>query len=139
MRLWSKLCITLGLACLPASAFAASPIEGSWYTQGKRAIVTIQPCGANMCGKITRFIEQPKDGVTTDVNNPDPVQRKRKLLGLPILTGFTADGSKWRGRIYDPESGKTYRSVVTRGKNNALSVEGCIAMFCQKQTWTAVK
>ncbi|MFY8195787.1 MAG: DUF2147 domain-containing protein, partial [Novosphingobium sp.] len=74
-----------------------------------------------------------------DVNNPDPALRKRKLVGLPILTGFVADGNKWRGKIYDPESGRTYRSIVTAGKNGTLSVEGCIAMFCQAQTWTAAK
>jgi uncharacterized protein (DUF2147 family) len=120
-------------------AHASEAIQGQWYTKGKRAVVTIAPCGKNMCGRLTRFIEQPKNGVTTDVNNPDANLRKRKLVGLPILTGFVADGKKWRGKIYDPESGKTYRSIVTAGKNGTLSVEGCIAMFCQAQTWTMAK
>lgn len=120
-----------------APALASESIMGQWYTQGKRAVVTIAPCGQAICGRLTRFIEKPRDGVTTDVNNPDPVLRKRKLVGLPILTGFVADGKKWRGKIYDPESGKTYRSIVTAAKNGTLSVEGCIAMFCQAQTWTA--
>lgn len=123
----------------PGTALASESIQGQWYTKGKRAVVTIAPCGQTMCGRLTRFIEQPKNGVTTDVNNPEPELRKRKLVGLPILTGFVADGKKWRGKIYDPESGKTYRSIVTAGKNGTLSVEGCIAMFCQAQTWTAAK
>ena len=128
---------SLTLAASPA--MAAESIQGHWYTKGKRAVVTIAPCGQSICGRLTRFIEQPRDGVTTDVNNPDPALRKRKLVGLPILTGFVADGKKWRGKIYDPESGKTYRSIVTPEKNGTLSVEGCIAMFCQAQTWTAAK
>ncbi len=128
-----------GLLAVAMPAHASEPIQGQWYTKGKRAVVTIAPCGKNMCGRLTRFIEQPKNGVTTDVNNPEPELRKRKLIGLPILTGFVADGKKWRGKIYDPESGKTYRSVVTAAKNGTLSVEGCIAVFCQAQTWTPAK
>jgi uncharacterized protein (DUF2147 family) len=122
-----------------SAANAAEPIQGQWYTKGKRAVVTIAPCGEAVCGRLTRFIEQPANGVTTDVNNPDPAMRKRKLVGLPVLSGFTPDGKKWRGKIYDPESGKTYRSVLTKAKNGSLIVEGCIAMFCQAQTWTPVK
>ncbi|WP_152414604.1 DUF2147 domain-containing protein [Blastomonas sp. AAP53] len=131
--------LAAGLLAGAAPVQASASIQGQWYTKGKRAVVTIAPCGANMCGRITRFIEQPKDGVTTDVNNPDPVLKKRKLVGLPILTGFVADGNKWRGKIYDPESGKTYRSIVGPGKSGTLSVEGCIAMFCQEQVWTPAK
>jgi uncharacterized protein (DUF2147 family) len=92
-----------------------------------------------MCGKITRLVEAPKSGATTDVRNPDPVLKKRKLVGLPILTDFSADGKKWRGKIYDPNTGKTYRSIVSLGTNGTLNVEGCVAMFCQTQTWTKAK
>ena len=140
MRLLASATIlAAGLLASAVPAVASAPIQGQWYTKGKRAVVTIAPCGNTMCGRITRFIEQPKNGVTTDVNNPDPALQKRKLVGLPILSGFVADGNKWRGKIYDPESGKTYRSIVTPGKGGTLSVEGCIAMFCQAQTWTPAK
>lgn len=140
MRLIASVAILSATAlALATPARAAESVTGQWYTKGKRAVVTIAPCGKNLCGKITRFIEQPKNGVTTDVNNPDPALKNRKLLGLPILSGFVQDGRKWRGKIYDPESGKTYRSILTPGKAGSLSVEGCIAMFCQAQSWTEVK
>lgn len=122
-----------------APVYAAENITGPWYTKDKRALVTIAPCGKALCGKITRLIEQPKSGATTDVNNPDPVLKKRKLVGLPILSGFVADGGKWRGKIYDPNTGKTYRSIVSTTKGGTLNVEGCIAMFCQTQVWTPAK
>ncbi len=131
--------LAASLLAAAAPAAASTPIQGQWYTKGKRAIVTIAPCGQTMCGRLTRFIEQPKNGVTTDVNNPEPALQKRKLIGLPILSGFVAEGAKWRGKIYDPESGKTYRSIVSAGKGGTLNVEGCIAMFCQTQTWTPAK
>ncbi|MFN3819591.1 DUF2147 domain-containing protein [Blastomonas sp.] len=126
----------LGMA---APAHAAQSITGSWYTVGKRALVTIAPCGKVLCGRISRLIEPTKSGVTTDVNNPDPALKTRKLVGLPILSDFVADGDKWRGKIYDPNTGKTYRSIVSPAKGGTLKVEGCIAMFCQTQTWTAAK
>lgn len=140
MRLLAFVGIMMASAMtLTVPAQAAESIQGQWYTKGKRAVVTIAPCGQTMCGKLTRFIEPPAGGVTTDVNNPDPALKKRKLVGLPILSGFVSDGKKWRGKIYDPESGKTYRSIVSLGKSGTLSVEGCIAMFCQAQTWTQAK
>ena len=42
------------------------------------------------------------------------------------------------GRIYDPKSGKTYRSVLERD-GAALTVKGCIAIFCKTQTWTRAR
>jgi len=130
-------CAILTFTAVPA--FAAAPITGSWYTDGKRAIVNVAPCGTKLCGKITRFIEKPKDNVTTDVNNPDPQMRKRKLIGLPVLSEFSEDGTQWRGQIYDPEHGKTYRSVVYKAANGNLIVKGCIGPFCKSQTWTAAR
>lgn len=122
----------------PGPAFAADAITGRWYTKDKRALVTIAPCGATLCGKISRLLEPTRSGVTTDVNNPVPALKKRKLVGLPILSDFIADGDKWRGKIYDPNTGKTYRSIVTAA-GGKLNVEGCVAMFCQTQVWTEAK
>ncbi|WP_371815480.1 DUF2147 domain-containing protein [Erythrobacter sp. JK5] len=70
-----------------------------------------------------------------DINNPDPRLKQRKLLGLPVLFGFTEEAALWRGRIYDPKSGKSYRSVVRRTGANTLEVKGCIGPFCQTQVW----
>lgn len=131
--------LAAGLISFANPAYAAERITGSWYTKDKRALVVIAPCGKALCGKITKLIELPKSGASTDVNNPDPVLRKRKLVGLPILSDFVVDGEKWRGKIYDPNTGKTYRSIVSAGKSGSLNVEGCVSVFCQTQTWTATK
>ena len=37
---------------------------------------------------------------------------------------------------YDPKSGKTYASKLRVASDGTLKVSGCIAMFCQTQTWT---
>jgi uncharacterized protein (DUF2147 family) len=55
------------------------------------------------------------------------------------LTGFTPDDDIWRGKVYDPKTGKTYRSEVSLQSANKLKMKGCIAFFCQGQDWTRAK
>jgi uncharacterized protein (DUF2147 family) len=122
---------------MPAAAAAPAPsVEGRWVTQARDAIVEIAPCGASLCGRIVKFLKTPPGGVDQrDVRNPDEKLRGRKLLGLSILSGFSRAGDEWRGRIYDPKSGKDYRSVLaTRG--GRLIVKGCLGPFCKSQSWT---
>lgn len=125
--------LALGFA---TAADAAPPIEGKWVTEDRDAVVTIGPCGSTVCGRVTRFLTPPPDGVNQrDVNNPDPAKRARKLLGLPVLTSLREEQDLWRGRIYDPKSGKDYRSVIRRKNASTLEVKGCIGPFCQTQIW----
>ncbi|MEN8676918.1 MAG: DUF2147 domain-containing protein [Alteriqipengyuania sp.] len=127
----------VAIAALAVPALAADPISGRWVTQEKNAIVTIGQCGSSVCGKISKFLETPPDGANQrDVNNPDKNLRSRKLMGLPVLTDLREDGDLWRGDIYDPEAGKTYRSVIRRKGANRLEVKGCVGPFCQTQIWT---
>ena len=126
--------VAMALA-VPASA--ANPITGRWITEDRDAVITIAPCGASLCGKISKFLVAPPQGVDQrDINNPDKAKRSRKLLGTPVLTSFSEDGDLWRGRIYDPKSGKDYRSVIRRTSASKLEVQGCIGPFCQTQNWT---
>ena len=44
-----------------------------------------------------------------NINNPNESLRKRDVVGIELLTNFTYDdGAYTDGKIYDPESGKTY-------------------------------
>ncbi|RZM31920.1 MAG: DUF2147 domain-containing protein [Sphingomonas sp.] len=122
-----------------ASADAATPIAGMWMTEEKTAIVTVGPCGSNVCGRLTTLLKQPPSGPPVDSNNPDPALRRRPLEGLVILSGFADKGDDWRGKIYDPKSGKTYKSILKRESDGTLKVQGCIAFFCRTQRWTPVR
>ena len=127
---------SLAALLLASPALAADPVQGRWITEEKDAVITIAPCGAKLCGRITKFLVAPPQGLDQrDVNNKDASKRSRKLLGMPVLTGFVEDGDEWRGTIYDPKSGKTYRSILQRKGSNQLTVKGCLGPFCQAQTW----
>ncbi len=126
-------------SAVPAAAHAASPIMGQWLTLDDKAIVTISPCGKYMCGNISKILKPRPDGRGVDYNNPNPALRDRKVLGLPVLLNFADTGKDWRGKIYSPEEGKEYRSILTRLPNGNLQVQGCILFFCQKQVWHPVR
>ncbi len=126
--------MSIALAALILAA-PASAYEGDWLTEDRKGIVTIARCGAALCGRLTRILVPAP--VTTDVNNPDPKLRARPLRGLPLITGFVWKDGGWQGgRIYDPESGRTYKSKLALNRDGTLKVSGCIAFICQSQRWS---
>jgi uncharacterized protein (DUF2147 family) len=116
---------------------AAASINGRYKTKEKDAVIEFAPCGSFICGRISKYLKTPPNGVDQkDINNPDKKLRSRKLLGTAIIYGLKEDGEKWRGTIYDPRNGKSYRSVVYLQKSGNLSVQGCLGPICQTQIWT---
>jgi len=118
-----------------APAFAADAAEGEWLTQAGTAKVRIGPCATRperMCGLVS-WMKTPRN----DTSNPDASLRNRPILGMALIRNFKTSGpGKWTGgKIYDPESGKTYDSKMSVNANGTLKVEGCILMVCQAQTW----
>jgi uncharacterized protein (DUF2147 family) len=101
----------------PATVAAAaasdpnSPI-GVWATEENKGNVRIEECGANLCGY--------------SVNT-----------GARILINMKPQGSKWTGRIHDPDSGRNYDSTIALKSTDTLKVQGCAfgGMFCGGQTW----
>ena len=121
------------VACAGA-AQAAAPITGRWLTDDGKAIVTIAQCGAVVCGRITRILAATPNGPPIDSRNPDSSLRRRPVQGIEVLSGFTDQGGDWRGRIYDPEAGKWYKSILVR-EPGGLKAQGCILFFCRAQHW----
>ena len=45
------------------------------------------------------------------------------------MSGFRYDDGVWRGgRIYDPESGKTYKAIIRLGDDGRLKLRGYIGI-----------
>lgn len=129
--------VVLGAAAalVAVPALAATPIAGRYVTEDGSGVIEIGRCGATVCGRLVRILKSEPNAPKTDVNNSDAALRSRPILGMPILTGFTDAGKDWRGRIYDPRNGKSYKSIVSKNGDGTLKVQGCIAFICQTQQW----
>lgn len=129
------------LALLAGPAFADGPV-GEWLTEKGDARVRIEPCpdrADRLCGTIT-WAERPPDapaGPPLDASNTDPALRSRPIVGLPLLAGFAAEGTgAWGGgTIYDPRSGRTYKSKMRLTSVDRLDVSGCVLFVCLGETW----
>ncbi len=127
-----------GAVAMATPAIAAAPsVAGNWLTEGGKAIVQVAPCGAALCGRIVRIVKPDPGKPLNDANNPDKALRSRPILGIAILSGFTPNSDRWKGQIYDPQSGRTYRSELSR-EGNTLKVKGCFGPFCRTQEWAKV-
>ena len=102
-------------------AVAAAPVHapttplGVWNTEKNGGMVRIEQCGQNLCG----------NGVPN---------------GEKILVNMKPSGTKWTGRIHDPDSGKVYDSSIAMKGPNTLRVQGCVfgGIFCGGQIWNRV-
>lgn len=142
---WIAGLVAIGLAAgLSARAHAApGQVLGDWLTAGAGGKVRMAACPdqpQRLCGTLV-WLKQPngEDGTPIrDGPNPDAALRTRPLLGIAIVHDFRADGpGRWTdGRIYDPNSGRTYRSKMRLDADGTLKVEGCVPVVCIGQTWT---
>ena len=127
-----------------AVAQKLSPV-GTWTNSEKKATFEIYQCGAKLCGKIVSILE-PNDAngkPKTDSENPNAKLRSRPRLGMVFMEGFVYDAdNKWDdGKIYDPESGKTYSCYMKMESANQMEVKGYIgfSLIGRSQAWTRVK
>lgn len=113
-----------------AGVAAADPVEGIWQTEaddGAFAHVVMAPCGGAICGTISRTFNSAGE-------------YKSENIGKPLVWNMVAEGpGKYGdGKIWQPSTGKTYRSKMALN-GNVLQVSGCFGPICKKQTWRRVK
>ncbi len=113
-------------------------ILGIWYNEEKDAKIKVYKENGEFFGKIVWH--KTGEGISAyDENNPEPDLRKRKKVGLVILTDFEFDDGQWDdGEIYDPKSGKTYSCVIKLQKDGSIHVRGYIGISLLGRTtqWT---
>ena len=119
---------------MPAQAAPAS-IAGEWKADDGRSVLQFSECGAAMCGKISQILVAQPAGGARDANNPDQSKRDRKLAGLRIFWDLSADGTKYKGKGYDPDEGRYFDAQVWRS-GNQLKVKGCVLLFCRTASFT---
>jgi len=115
-------------------------IDGTWLSGDGDGWIDVSATAAGLSGVIEGSPNAAEDRPDTDEKNPDPALRNRPLIGLQLFEGFEYDGNgRWRGgTIYDPNSGKTYRCIVTYVDHNTLKVRGYIgvSLLGRTETWT---
>lgn len=107
----------------------ADRIVGTWFSENKDLKVEIFKKNEKFYGKVVWFICDPKTPNMEDfkdTENPDPKLRSRPWLGMQVVDNLTFNGKDtWgNGTIYDPNSGRTYDSVVRLKDANTLIVRG---------------
>ena len=135
----------VGLSMLAAASVQADA-RGLWSTEDNQGRVEISQCGSSLCGNLV-WLEDALDQQgrpRRDARNPDESLRDRPLGGLRILWDMqpSGDGRTWKdGRVYDPESGKTYQGRITLEKPDVLKLRGFVGapMFGRTSTWTRVE
>jgi Delta7-sterol 5-desaturase len=120
------------LTAWSAQAFAAEPDAqpfGDWWTPGFGARVRVEPCGADICGRIVWVWD-----AAPDIADKSPLVGRKVVDGMrPLATG------RWNGgRLYNPEDGRHYQGSMHLRSAENLVVEGCVLMICKKQVWRRV-
>ncbi|HBL74425.1 MAG: hypothetical protein A2W90_20090 [Bacteroidetes bacterium GWF2_42_66] len=108
-------------------------ITGIWWNDEKTSKLEVKKeANGSYSATIVYIIpEKYENGMPQkDTENPDPKLRDRSRLGLTIMTGLRYDTSanEWNGgRIYDPQSGKTYDCYVwMEDRNDMLFMKGYV-------------
>ena len=118
------------------------PVEGTWLSGDGEGWIEIARTGDGLSGVIKGSPNADDNRPDRDEKNPDPALRQRPLTGLELFSGFNYDGDgRWTGgMIYDPNSGKTYRCIITWVDGNTLKVRGYIGvpMLGRTETWKRV-
>lgn len=119
----------------------ADRILGVWVTEEGKARVDITRCGDQFCGTIIWLKEPLKDGKEVlDDKNPDSTMRKRPVLGMKFMWGFSydGDGEYAGGEIYDAESGNTYKGKMSLVDEKTVDLRGyvLIPLFGRTSRWT---
>lgn len=117
-------------------------VEGVWLNEDADGWIELRVTGGELQGVIAGSPDDPQRlrPPRLDVENPDPALRDRRLYGLQILYGFRRETeNRWGGgRVYDPNSGNTYRGTITVIDRNSLKLRGFIglSLFGRSETWT---
>jgi uncharacterized protein (DUF2147 family) len=158
MRRFSIALILMFLAAsVGVAADDGDSILGLWATDpeggGGEAHVVITKEDGKYLGRIVWLAEPiyPPDDPKgtpgepkTDLNNPDPALRDNPVIGLLIVKDFVykGDGQWYKGTIYDPDNGKTYKCKIKYGDSDkVLKVRGFIGLSLIGRTtlWTRVE
>lgn len=110
---------------------APDPAIGAWINPRHTLEVRTAPCGEHLCGTIVRATSE----AASDARDSGVPQ----LIGVQLLQNYRRTGTgQWSGRVYVPDMGRSFSSVIDAQGQGALKISGCLIghMFCRSQIWT---
>ena len=115
----------------PDDVTKANLICGKWQSSEKNLTVEVNPYKNTFKAKIIWFsggVTKTKPMETiTDIKNPNPALRNRKVLGLDVVENlrYDAGSNTWEGgKIYEVQSGKYWNAAAYIDKTGLLKVKG---------------
>lgn len=126
-----RLAIALAALVLGAVPAAADPVEGLWKTEpddGSYAYVRMAPCGAAICGVISRTFNSGGE-----YESPN----KGKTL---VINMAPQGGGAYKGKVWRPSNNKIYTGKMALS-GATLKLSGCVAggLLCSAQIWTRIE
>lgn len=124
--------------CTGASAQALP--QGRWVTASGNLEVEIAPCGAALCGVVTKVLANRS--MSREGEAMQPVDT-RPALGMKILHNFMPETTenhrttRWEGEIYNRENGKTYSCLMSLNTDGKLVLRPYVIapLFGKTQIW----
>ena len=141
-RACALLALCSGLFAGPACAGTDGYVS-EWVVSDGSALLEISHSGEGVDIRLVRVTEawvawSSAVAGRLGEHNPDPTQRARALEGIIIGRGLAQDGDgALRGVLYDPASGRTYKSRIELVGPDTLSVRGYVGvqMWGRTTTW----
>jgi uncharacterized protein (DUF2147 family) len=140
---WASIALaSISLAVTPAlgqqtASTAAGGLLGRWLTHTGNLEIEIAPCGAALCGTVTKVLANRSMSGSGEMVPAD----NRLPLGMKILKDFTPSGEgEWYGELYDRENAKTYSCKITLGGSDQLIVHPYVGLsiFGKTLIWKRV-
>lgn len=114
----------------PVDPVKSDQIVGKWMSDRKDLLVEVFKTNHGYAARILWFdvrgMPLPKLDQYFDTLNPNPKLRTRPWIGLEVVSDLVFNGlNEWRnGTMYDPNSGKTYRSYIRLNSPHELKIRG---------------
>ena len=128
------LCLAASLLGTAAGADGRARVFGIWAS-AKGTIISISQNGEALQGEVIAM-RKPRP----DRKNRDPQLRERPVIGLQLLSDYRFKHGGWRGKLYDPASGRTFSSYLKLDDDGNLRLRGYVgfALFGKTETFQPV-
>ena len=116
-----------------AKAPTPSEIIGTWFNPDGTVAVRTGDCAGRLCGWISWA-------------SPEALQDARdsgieRLIGIELLQNYRSEApGRWRGTVFVPDMGHSFKSRITQLSPNNLKISGCLlgGFVCMSQVWHKV-